>query len=320
MDLIHMRIVCPADLTEQVHLRLSRDPSVVNLVVLPSAVRNPDGDLIECDVLPGATNKVMREVRVLGVDLRGSITVDGVDLALSGRAERTQSRQLPVAVHTPLWELVESRIRADATYPPSFYLYLIIAGVIGAVGILSNSQILIVAAMVVGPEYGAIVAVALGIDTKHIRSVRRGMTALGVGFLLAIAAAFLFALTVRGAGLTPNAYELGIRPVSQLIDTPNLFSFVVAALAGVVGVVALAEARSSTLLGVFISVTTIPAASDCGVSMAFGSRTDAWGSLVQLLLNVVVLIVVGFLTLRVQRVLWRRVDRRNTRRIAGGSG
>ena len=45
------------------------------------------------------------------------------------------------------------------------------------------------------------------------------------------------------------------------------------ALAGVVGVVSLTEARSSTLIGVFISVTTIPAASDIGVSLAFGSGT-----------------------------------------------
>jgi Flp pilus assembly pilin Flp len=34
----------------------------------------------------------------------------------------------------------------------------------------------------------------------------------------------------------------------------------------VVGVVSLTEARSATLIGVFISVTTIPAASDTGVT------------------------------------------------------
>ena len=67
------------------------------------------------------------------------------------------------------------------------------------------------------------------------------------------------------------------------------FSFIVALLAGVVGVVSLTEARSSTLIGVFISVTTIPAASDAGVSLAFGSDSEAWGSVLQFLLNVTVL-------------------------------
>ena len=44
-------------------------------------------------------------------------------------------------------------------------MLLTIAGLIAAVGIFTNSQILIVGAMVVGPEYAAIISVALGIDT-----------------------------------------------------------------------------------------------------------------------------------------------------------
>ena len=43
----------------------------------------------------------------------------------------------------------------------------------------------------------------------------------------------------RARGLHARA-----RPVSNLIDTPNWFSFLVAALAGVVGVISLTEARS----------------------------------------------------------------------------
>jgi uncharacterized membrane protein len=51
-----------------------------------------------------------------------------------------------------------------------------------------------------------------------------------------------------------------VRPVSNLINTPNFFSIVVAGLAGLIGVVSLTEASTSALLGVFVSVTTIPAA------------------------------------------------------------
>jgi len=136
---------------------------------------------------------------------------------------------------------------------------------------------------------------------------------LTVGFLLAIVAAFAFALLVRVLGLEPTAFRLGIRPVTNLIDTPNFYSLVVAVLAGIVGIVSLTHARTSTLLGVFISVTTIPAASDIGVASAFGSWSEARGSLLQLLLNIVVLIVVGVLTLRFVRLLWRRISSRRDR-------
>ena len=139
----------------------------------------------------------------------------------------------------------------------------------------------------------------------------RSAAALAIGFALAVLAALLLSLIVRWAGLAPAAYTLGVRPVSNLIDTPNWFSFLVAALAGVVGVISLTEARSSTIIGVFISVTTIPAASDIGVSVAFGSWTEAWGSAVQPALNVSVLTAVAILGLPAQRAIWQRATRRS---------
>ncbi|WP_406005586.1 DUF389 domain-containing protein [Streptomyces sp. NBC_00637] len=317
MDMIRIRAVCPPDLTERVMVLLGAEPCVLNLHLQPGRVRNPDGDAIECDVLTGAANEVLRGLRDLGLERRGSIVLDPVDTVFSDRATRTWAKELGARPRAPVWEQVEARIRAEGRYPPSFYLFLVIAGLIGAVGIITNSQILIVAAMVVGPEYGAITSVALGIDNRSRPRITQGLLALLVGFVLAVAATFLFALLVRGFGLQPEAFELGVRPVSNLINTPNFFSAVVAVLAGVVGIVSLSEARTSALLGVFISVTTIPAGADIGVSVAFGSWDEARGSLVQLLLNIVVLIVVGTGTLKCQRAIWRRVSERRHGRAAG---
>ena len=209
-----------------------------------------------------------------------------------------------------MWAEVEARITLEGTFPPSWFTLLVIAGLIGAVGILTNSEILIVGAMVVGPEYGAILSLAFGLSRRDFVRVRRSATALVVGFTLAVAGALILTLIIRGAGLVPKLYGLGIRPVSNLIDTPNWFSLIVALLAGVVGVVSLTEARSSTLIGVFISVTTIPAASDAGVSLAFGSIREAWGSVLQLLLNVTVLTAVAVAGIPAQRAIWRRAARR----------
>ncbi|MFZ0162500.1 MAG: DUF389 domain-containing protein, partial [Trebonia sp.] len=90
-----------------------------------------------------------------------------------------------------------------------------------------------------------------------------------------------------------------------LINAPDIFSVIVAVLAGLVGVVSLTEARANALIGVFISVTTIPAAASVGVSIAYSSWSEARGSVLQLLLNVVLLIVVGATGLRTQRAIWR---------------
>ena len=313
MEMLHVRLVSPTDLTPRAVGLLTDDRYVFNLVVIPELARNPDGDVIECDILAGAANSVLRGLRELEIDRHGSIIIEPVEMAFSGTAAEAERRQLGALAHAPVWEEVEARIRAEGTYLPSFYVYLVIAGIIGAVGIFTNSQILIVAAMVVGPEYGAITSVALGIDHGNGTRIRQGLFALTAGFLLAIVVTFLFSWAIRGLDLQPRAFDLGIRPVSSLIDAPNFFSVVVAVLAGIVGIVSLTQARTSALLGVFISVTTIPAAADVGVSCAFSSWSEARGSLGQLLLNIVLLVVVGVGTLRFQRAVWRRIGLRSER-------
>ncbi len=308
--MIHLRVVSPPDLTGTLVPMLHSESAVMNLTVLPGAVSHPDGDAVQFDVLHGAANEVIGHLRDLGLEQRGSIVLENVDTSISAYADRAIARRGRFQQFAPVWAEVEARIALEGTFPPSWFSLLIIAGLIGAVGILTNSQILIVGAMVVGPEYGAILSLAFGLTRRDFSRVRRSAAALVIGFTLAVAGALLLALIIRGAGLEPKAYALGIRPVSNLINTPNWFSFIVALLAGIVGVVSLTEARSSTLIGVFISVTTIPAASDIGVSVAFGSGSEAWGSFLQLLLNVTVLTAVAVAGLPVQRAIWRRAARR----------
>ena len=258
---------------------------------------------------PGRPTPVFRQLKTFQDGHGDGAAVEYVD-ATVGAPPPPASRHFVVQRDmAPVWELVEARIRSDAVYAPSFYVLLAIAGLIGAVGILTNSQILIVGAMVVGPEYNAIMGVALGVDQRARRPVLRGLLALLAGFSAAMVLTLLLGLAIRWSGHTPALYARGVRPVSDLINNPNLFSVIVAVLAGIVGVVSLTEARAGALIGVFISVTTIPAAADVGLSLAYSSWSEARGSAFQLLLNVAVLIVVGAAALRAQRIIWRARER-----------
>ena len=55
------------------------------------------------------------------------------------------------------------------------------------------------------------------------------------------------------------------------------------------------------------------------MSLAFGSDSEVWGSVLQLLLNVTVLTAVAVAGLPVQQAIWRRTVRRAARpvRIVG---
>jgi uncharacterized hydrophobic protein (TIGR00271 family) len=307
--MLHVRVVSPPFLTGRLSRDLAADPGVVNLVVLPGAASCPQGDAVQFDLMSQSANQILQRLLALGLDRTSSVMIDEVPVAIADPASHPGWSPRRHGERAPVWQVVEARIRGDAEYAPSFFALLVFAGLIGACGILTNSQILIVGAMVVGPEYSAIAAVALGLDRRDGRAIRTGLLILLAGFVLAIAVTLLFALCIRWSGRTPQLYLRGVRPVSDLINSPNLFSVVVAVVAGLVGVVSLTLSKAGALIGVFISITTIPAAADIAVSVAYGSWNEAVGSVEQLLLNVGLLVIVGALAIRGQRLIWRRVTR-----------
>ena len=263
---------------------LEASRGAVNLSVVPAG----DGatTVVECDLTDDVAYEAIHRLRQLEPTERGAIAVDKRETAVIATRRRPPDARIKDREVAPVWEVVDAAIRANAVYPFSFYILLTCAGLLAAVGILTNSQILIVAAMVVGPEYGAILGAALGVCQRRWQPVRRAMVALGVGFGIAVVAASLFSLAIRLTVGAPEDYVLGFRPVSDLISRPNLYSVIVAVIAGIVGVVSVAQSRASALIGVFISVTTIPAAAELGVATAFTNRSQATGALEQLVLNV----------------------------------
>ena len=65
-------------------------------------------------------------------------------------------------------------------------------------------------------------------------------------------------------------------------------------------------AKSGALIGVLISVTTIPAAANVGVATAYADWSELGGALAQLGLNLACIIVAGTTTLALQRLAFRR--------------
>lgn len=304
--MLRVRVMSPVETTDRLLEALDAEPGVRNVVILRGLARRPDGDAVEFDVRQGATNAVFRLLRGLHLDRPGAVTAGETDAVLADPPRPGGEIGSPQREITPVWELVDASIRTQAVYAPSFFILLTIAAMIAAVGILTSSQILIVGAMVVGPEYSAIIAVALAATKRQRAAVRDGLAALFWGFSTAMVTSCLLTLLIRESGLVPPAFIGGVTPVADLIAAPGAFSVIIAALAGIAGVVSLTESRASALTGVFISVTTVPAAAGVGVFAAFGNWQPALGSFVQLLVNVVVLVAVGAAGLQAQRFIWRR--------------
>jgi hypothetical protein len=68
----------------------------------------------------------------------------------------------------------------------------------------------------------------------------------------------------------------------------------------------LTTAKPSALVGVFISVTTIPAAANIGVAAAYQNMAETRGAALQLALNLTTMTIAGLATLAVQRLAFVR--------------
>jgi uncharacterized membrane protein len=79
---------------------------------------------------------------------------------------------------------------------------------------------------------------------------------------------------------------------------------------------ALTSAKSGALVGVLISVTTIPAAANVAVAIAYWVPSEAIGSAIQLMINLSAIAFAGTLTLLVLRARAVQLARRTPARTA----
>lgn len=304
--MLRVRAVSPPSGTGPLVDELVAHPAVVNIVVAAGAARKPDGDLVTFDVAREAANDVIGRLRALHLHRVGSITIERIDVSISDAAARAERLAPGDPSDAVIWEEVEARVRSDSGWSLSFTVLLVVSGLIAAIGVLVDSPILVVGAMAVGPEYGPVSLAAYGLATGRAYRVRKGLSALVVGLPITVVACALLTLALHAADRVPDGYKRGVRPLTSFISSPDLFAVLVAVLAGIAGAVTLAEARHGALVGVLVSVTTIPAAANIGVALVMSRPGEAGGALGQLMLNLALLVVVGALTFRVQAWLLRR--------------
>ena len=130
----------------------------------------------------------------------------------------------------------------------------------------------------------------------------------------------LLALVAHGAGLVTGADVTRARPNTGFIWHPDAWSVVVALLAGAAGALALALSKTATMVGVFISVTTVPAAGNLALGLAVWETGEIVGSLEQLGINIGCMVVAGALVLLAMRAGWGRLTAWSERYFGRQSG
>jgi uncharacterized hydrophobic protein (TIGR00271 family) len=303
---IHLRIVAPPNVAEAAHRILRDHPSTLNVVRFRAAAERPDGDLLLCDVAAEDASLVVGDLRELGIERDGSIGIDPVAALVSQTARRAEEAAVGSPADAVVWETVELQTSESAELSVSFLAFIVLATMIAALGIIQDSLILIIGAMVVGPEFGPLAGLSVALVERRRELAARSLRALVVGFPVAIAAAFALTLLLRALGSAPDSLGAFVRPATIFISHPDEYSVMVALLAGVAGALTLTTAKSGALIGVLISVTTIPAAANVGVAAAYGDWSEVAGAAAQLGVNLTCIVTAVVGTLSLQRWLYRR--------------
>lgn len=203
-----------------------------------------------------------------------------------------------------VWAEVAEAAASNVGLRPTYLVYMAVAGVIAAFGVLGGSPVLIVGAMAVSPDLLPMSAACVAIVARRPRLLGRAFGTIGPGLGLVALTAFLLTTGLRWSGVVSPATDITREHVGELA-TVNIATVGVALAAGVAGMLAF-ETRASFAVGVAISVTTVPAAAYIGVGAGLEQWAVAAGAVEVLAVNLAMLLVSGIATLAVQAAIARR--------------
>ncbi|WP_067666653.1 DUF389 domain-containing protein [Nocardia miyunensis] len=297
--MLHVRVICPSGKTEDALEALRAEPGATLITVQRDAAVEPPGDVLEADVARESVNDVVAALEALGISRAGGIILGPVDTALSDSADRAVAQAPGDPSGAVVWQALLAETREESTIGPAFLAFITIACLLAAVGVATDSPVTIVGAMVVGPEFGPLAALAVSLVRKDFALARRSALALIVGFSVAMVITWVATLAWEQFGwLTLDSVDR-IHNV-EFIYQVGPFSLVVALLAGAAGMLSLVTSKSAALVGVFISVTTIPAAGFAVVAATVGAWQKAFWSIGQLGVNMIGIVVAGWIVLQLR--------------------
>lgn len=187
-------------------------------------------------------------------------------------------------------DAIVRQIAEDSGWSGRYAFLIVISAAISLLGLLMPSVAVLIGAMLLSPLMMPIIGLGFGIATVDTREIRRAVTALLAGALLAVA---LSVVCVTFSPIQTITSEIAGR------TRPTLFDLLVALLSAVAGAYALIRGRGGAVVGVAIAIALMPPL----VVVGFGIATLNWtvfaGSLLLFLTNAITIALTAALVARV---------------------
>ncbi|MEO9140435.1 MAG: DUF389 domain-containing protein [Jatrophihabitans sp.] len=311
--MMQLRVISPAERSGAVIDLLTDECGAVAITSTDSS----DGTIVTADIARECAGQLLDRLRRQGFLDDGMVSLTPLDTAIGSLAKRAEDNAPGEGADALIWDDLAARTGEDSTLTWTFLIFMVLATTLAAIGVVNDSQITVVGAMVIGPEFGPLAGLAVALLRRQADIARQAGIALVAGFVLAITATALLSLLGVAAGLFDASNLSGQHGGTDFIYHPGWFSLITALVAGAAGMLSLTSSKSSALVGVFISVTTIPAAGNAAVAAVLGKWHIAAESMLQLGINLVGIVVAGVLTLLLlKRIQGRRSPEEEAEHVA----
>lgn len=194
--------------------------------------------------------------------------------------------------------LLQRRFESLSKLSADFLALLSASTLIATFGLFQNSAGVIIGAMIIAPLMRPLLGLSLGLLTADLLLLRRALTTLLIGTLIAVTVAAIFGVLLKEMELTS---EILAR------TKPTLLDLGVAIFAGGIGAYCQAkEELQDSLAGVAIAVALVPPLCVVGIGLAF-AQPELWqGASLLYLTNLVgitisgaiVLLMLGFVSMK----------------------
>ncbi|WP_135533807.1 DUF389 domain-containing protein [Halostella pelagica] len=212
---------------------------------------------------------------------------------------------------------LKSKAQDMSRDPTSFVAMIFFSAIIATAGLLVGSPAVVVGSMVIAPIVGPVLTTGVGGVTGDEKMFRESIWLQGLGVVVAVGGAFLFAWLLRAGGFVPAELDIAsIQPIALRIS-PSVFSVVVGLASGAAAAFGLTTKGPTSLIGVMIAAALIPTAATTGIALVWEYNVIAFGTLFLLVATLIAINVAVFVTLWAlgyQRVQWRAFLSGDTRR------
>lgn len=285
---------------KRVYDQLKDLPTTVALAMTPSA-EPADQAQVTAIVPDAAFNDAMDVIKNCKVSDKGVLLSTSLNSVQGQPADDLKERIGSAESDAIAWEEVLQTLESEARPSPTFMAFIALATIVAVSALVVGSVPLLIGAMVIPPALSALLTMPIALLKGRWRLVFMGLSSTLLTLAISVGVAIVtawFLLAFGGVSDGVMRDEI-VRERTQV----GLYAAVVAIAAGIAGGLSVATNRSSQLVGVMIAAAIIPSAATVGLGIAQGDMGVANDASALLLLNLVLIVVGGFLAVLGARVV-----------------